>query len=1099
MNGDYSIFNNSMNGVITLSDGVSFISDGQAQHENIIYSNFLKSEDEATILTNDTLTTGDITCTNMNATNITANAETLGTLTVTNLNVDNYGFYVNGFANTISSSLPTTMNNTLKVVGNEFTLENGNINQIGTTSTNTLKTTSINGTLTCQSDLIQTGGNTVLKNITCDNVTMNSNKSITQSGSGISNSLGGTTISDLVVTTSMTFPATVTIPAASQTGDLSFTNGARIIQDLTQAGTNYNTLMYSKLAKLDVTGNVTQSSGTATLLNTTIQGTAEIQGNITQTSGQSVLKAIGCDQVSLNANKDLFFTNGTGKIDQSVSTGTNNMSAITMNANTNFTQAGTGIVSQSGTGTNALKNTSITGTLAVSSTSTFTGNVTCNGTLTMGVNRSITQPTGTTNNQFQATTISNLTCPTATITDLTTTTLAVGNVSNQEIQYLDGATSNLQQQINTINATTSGNSTAITGISYTLGTDTTTIDNNVTITTGKNLLLGSTNVLNSINTLNTNVSTIDISLNTLTNNFNTVTSGITYVGGTTDTTTIDNNVTINKKLMVQGMDIKAEIDALDTSFTTGTINSTNLTTTNLTSTTANITDISSNIIQANTQIKSPNFSISNVRAAETTYNTTAITNPVQTHGIGIGTGDGATLSVFNQGINSWYGTGFVDTCFKVCNAVINHRTGDFLTNGAITCANIVVNTLATITKLLVTNLDVTGYFSASNALTVYPNTMVSSTGGVKTLGLDNILVSTFVINPKYNRTITVNTPVSLYRQFRNHNESTVNYIFTNSIYDTLNSISFTVNRNGSFFSSGVCTYNNTIPNTTIHYEAPASRQSTNYEVYITNAICSFIPSITETVDTYTVYFSVSATSDTSFQSYNFINEEYGYYVNTQQSGTTTTLESGSPGTNFSGFVNSSSLNLSYPSGSSSVVANNIITNVIRNQGALYTGTIYTHTGATIDTETIKTNTLNTLNNNKITTSSKIVANIDAPIMSPGTYFGVWFVDSALTDYKLDRFRFVPCSVANAGSYDDMWVVSVGYKVVLYRNTNYSIVAGSRPWSGSTDFDAQTRTLDNTNGTAFLVLTSNGIYGNANQVGSCKVYYQNNEITWSNFS
>lgn len=729
MNGDYSIFNNSMNGVITLSDGVSFISDGQAQHENIIYSNFLKSEDEATILTNDTLTTGDITCTNMNATNITANAETLGTLTVTNLNVDNYGFYVNGFANTISSSLPTTMNNTLKVVGNEFTLENGNINQIGTTSTNTLKTTSINGTLTCQSDLIQTGGNTVLKNITCDNVTMNSNKSITQSGSGISNSLGGTTISDLVVTTSMTFPATVTIPAASQTGDLSFTNGARIIQDLTQAGTNYNTLMYSKLAKLDVTGNVTQSSGTATLLNTTIQGTAEIQGNITQTSGQSVLKAIGCDQVSLNANKDLFFTNGTGKIDQSVSTGTNNMSAITMNANTNLTQAGTGIVSQSGTGTNALKNTSITGTLAVSSTSTFTGNVTCNGTLTMGANRSITQPTGTTNNQFQATTISNLTCPTATITDLTTTTLAVGNVSNQEIQYLDGATSNLQQQINTINATTSGNSTAITGISYTLGTDTTTIDNNVTITTGKNLLLGSTNVLNSINTLNTNVSTIDISLNTLTNNFNTVTSGITYVGGTTDTTTIDNNVTINKKLMVQGMDIKAEIDALDTSFTTGTINSTNLTTTNLTSTTANITDISSNIIQANTQIKSPNFSISNVRAAETTYNTTAITNPVQTHGIGIGTGDGPTLTTFNQGIFSWYGTGFIDTCFKVCNAVINHRTGDFLTNGAITCANIVVNTVATITSAIITNLTATT-ITATNITTtnnITSNNSITST------------------------------------------------------------------------------------------------------------------------------------------------------------------------------------------------------------------------------------------------------------------------------------------------------------------------------------------------------------------------------------
>jgi hypothetical protein len=50
----------------------------------------------------------------------------------------------------------------------------------------------------------------------------------------------------------------------------------------------------------------------------------------------------------------------------------------------------------------------------------------------------------------------------------------------------------------------------------------------------------------------------------------------------TDTTTIDNNTTINKTLIVQGMNIKAEIDALETSFTTGTINSTNLTTNTLT-------------------------------------------------------------------------------------------------------------------------------------------------------------------------------------------------------------------------------------------------------------------------------------------------------------------------------------------------------------------------------------------------------------------------------------------------------------------------------------------------------------------------------------
>ena len=562
MNGDYSIFNNSMNGTITLSDGVSFISDGQAQHENVIYTNFIKSEDELTTLTNNSLTTVNLTATNLTATNISANSETLGTLTVTNLNVDNYGFVVDGFGNTISSSLPTTMNNTLKIVGNELTIENGNINQTGTTSLNTLKTTSINGSLTCQSDLIQTGGNTVLKNITCDNITMNSNKSITQSGSGITNSLGTTTISNLTVSNSMTFPATVTIPSATQTGDLSFTDGARITQDLTEAGTNYNTLMYSKIVKADFNGNITQTSGTATLLNTTIEGTAQIQGDITQTAGQTVLKAIGCDQISLNANKDLFFSNGTGKIDQSVSSGTNILDAITMNANRNITQSGTGIISQSGTGTNALKNIYVTGTLAVSSSSTFIGNVQCDSSLTMGANRSITQPTGTTNNQFQTTTISNLTCPTATITDITATTLAVGNVSNTEIQYLDGVSSSIQTQIDNINSTTSGNSASLTGINYTLATDTTTISNNVVIPTGKTLSVGSiSDVATNIGSLNTSVSNINTSLTTLTNNYNSTTSGITYNSGT-DTTTIDNNLTVNKALVVQGMNIKAEIDAL---------------------------------------------------------------------------------------------------------------------------------------------------------------------------------------------------------------------------------------------------------------------------------------------------------------------------------------------------------------------------------------------------------------------------------------------------------------------------------------------------------------------------------------------------------
>lgn len=1076
MNGDYSIFNNSMNGVITLSDGVSIITDGQAQHENIIYSNFIKSENSETVLTTNTLTTGTIDASNLTVTTINADAETVGVLNCTTLNVDNYGFYVDGFGNTISTSLPTTMNNTLKVVANEFTLENGNINQIGTTAVNNLKTTSINGSLTCQSDIIQQGGNSVLKNVTCDNLTMNSNKSISQSGAGVSNSLGTTTISNLVVTSAMSFPSTITIPEASQTGDLTFTGGARIIQDLTEAGTNYNTLMYSKIAKVEANGDVVQTSGTATLQNTVIQGTAQIQGDITQTSGQSVFKAIGCDQLTLTANKDIFFSNGTGKIDQSLSSGTNTLNAITMNANRNLTQSGTGILSQSGTGTNALKNTSITGTLAVSSSTTLSGNVQCDGTLTMGANRSIQQPAGTTNNQFQTSTISNLTCPVATITDITATTLAVGNVSNTEIQYLDGVIAPIQDQLNSISTTSAGNSTALTGITYTAGDDTTTIDNNVSIT--KTLALSTVaDVATSITGLNSSVATLDASLNTLTNNFNTVTSGMSYNSGT-DTTTLDNNVTITKNLIVQGMNLKAEIDALETSFTTGTLNSTTATIANLTS-----TNITTTNLTASNQVRCPNFSISNNGAAATTYNATAITNPVQTHGLGVGTGDGATYTTFNQGIFSWYGTAFVDSVFKICHLVVDHRTGNLFTNGIITCASLVVNSLTTLAKVIATSSYVDEFFTASNnEFSVYPNKVATSTEGVKTLGLNNVVVASLTLQQKYNETITITSPISLYRRFRNVTASAGTYT---TLYDRVLQVNCNIFRNNVAFTSLPCVCNNTIPQPSLMtFRADTSLTEKWFDIYITNATVTFTPSITETTDTYRIEYIITSASGVADPD-NFVSLDYGFYVNANSSTFNKSsgdiiLQTGAGGTNYVAYSRTTAFKNDYVvNGSSRMYANNLATNNILNQGSMSTNSLVVSTS-------IQTNSLSI--------NAPLTAQPNKPITSPATYVGVWMVNAAVNDYKLDKFNAVLASVAVAGERDDYWIICAGYKVVLYRYSNYAILSGFRPWSGSTDWDSQTRTIDNTNGTNFISLSSSSIYGTFNQVGSCKVYYQNEEVT-----
>ena len=88
--------------------------------------------------------------------------------------------------------------------------------------------------------------------------------------------------------------------------------------------------------------------------------------------------------------------------------------------------------------------------------------------------------------------------------------------------------------------------TTLTGISYTSGTDTTTIDNNVVIPAGKTL-------------------TIDgININTRFTNLETKTTGQTYDSGT-DTTTFDNNMVIpaGKTLTVNGGNVDAQLTALE--------------------------------------------------------------------------------------------------------------------------------------------------------------------------------------------------------------------------------------------------------------------------------------------------------------------------------------------------------------------------------------------------------------------------------------------------------------------------------------------------------------------------------------------------------
>ena len=54
---------------------------------------------------------------------------------------------------------------------------------------------------------------------------------------------------------------------------------------------------------------------------------------------------------------------------------------------------------------------------------------------------------------------------------------------------------------------------------------------------------------------------------------------------------------------------------------------------------------------------------------------------------GRGTLDGATFTDYNTEVRSWWGTGFRDTSADKTNVVIDHRTGDIITNGALNLPN----------------------------------------------------------------------------------------------------------------------------------------------------------------------------------------------------------------------------------------------------------------------------------------------------------------------------------------------------------------------------------------------------------------------------
>ena len=207
------------------------------------------------------------------------------------------------------------------------------IKQYGGTAQNYLTRTNITGLLSLTGNLIQDSGSNILTDSYLGNITQ-SNTSISQSGTGISNTLQGTTISSLTITESIVLPSNVSLPGSTYNNNNINQIGTSIIN---QIGTGTNIFKSSDFTDLVLfDGNITQTNtlSVATLKNTLVSN-LQSSGNITQYSGISNLQSVISNDLTINDNYDLIM-------------------------------GGDGIITQTGTGTNLLKSTNISGNLYVS-------------------------------------------------------------------------------------------------------------------------------------------------------------------------------------------------------------------------------------------------------------------------------------------------------------------------------------------------------------------------------------------------------------------------------------------------------------------------------------------------------------------------------------------------------------------------------------------------------------------------------------------------------------------------------------------------------------------------------------------------------------
>jgi len=1144
MNGDYSILEKSMNGIKTLSDGISIISNGIATHENVYYNEFIKSDDEKTILLNNSVTTENIYVDNLNATDIISDE-----VSTSILNCDY--LYVNDVNNPLQDVLEVDGNlkklklygqgefrDTVSVINtNVSQTQGGTIQQTGT-NFNTLKDTKINGFIEIGSNITQTGGSTTLKDVVCDNITMNSNKGITQSGTGVSNTLGTSTITNLTITGSVTFPSEVEIPGTTTSDDIVMNGSSVITQDTTVSTTKFNKLRYTKTLDLDVIGDLsmTEAGTTATLKNTVIEGTTELQGDIEQTAGFTKLNTIECNNITLRVNNDINLS-GTGKISQT-GTGVNSMNAITLNNNQNITFNGSGIISQALSGTNILSHfrTAGFGIVGGRNNTTFnhTQNIQNNNGLQLQYNRDnstfysylmnnrsgagggfrfqrynagvyVDEPMVIDDNITMNKNVNiaggSLTCSSATI----------GAISQTELNCLDNCNTNIQTKFNNLDAqiasletTTSGVTSNTTGITYNTGSDTTTIDNNLIVSSGKSLTLGTTNINSFITDTNTFIVAASNNL-----------QGVVYTAGN-DTTTINNNVNITGSLVVQGMNIKEEIDALETSFTTGTLNTTNLTagTINITNqlnftnptvsnryinnlgglTFSDWVDNSFSMQVYNSGLN--HFIISEKNNGEfsflgrnslgvaTNRKLTILSNANATNYNPTTTANDVLLFASNPSIETqslnltvWSNTktGVRIEPTKTTISGGNNNIDISSNNGIVINGNTDINGTTTINNFN-TDDEFTKIKKVENRTNIYYPLSYTNTE------LNNVLAFQFTTNPRFYERIYFSCPISHSRTF----QILQTFPIWAQVDETIN-VNMVITKNDVPYITQNGIMSNINQTIRLETEQPTSFQYT-YELFIGTLNYNFLPDYDDTnSNVYKVYINWSGSYTWATSSGLAFQNRSSYLksntnITTSSSNSTILILTGVPA-------------FTEPSGFYSEL--NYITNT-DGEYTQFTAPIVA-TNATI--QGCDTNTLSFVNANGGSLNVSSITGINAP--SRWSCIPAYYIDNAIgNNFQLQNFmKPIYSSYRAMSAIDDAFIVYPDFILVVYYYAGYNILAGQSPWSGTNDTTRQTRTIDNSNGTTPIFITSQNLYGSSNQVQSCRVYYKSlsNELQLPYFS